>query len=162
LKHKTAITLFATLVVLAFILLCAILWQSAQGPPGPGPSVATDVGLFSAVIFCVCIDFWMTFVDNGTKNGRKAMLVVELIFGTAVFGLTSFAVFIDGASLGPYWLQTYPATFNNITLAWHFLFVIAVILALATILAVVLTLGEHSAQANLKAKIERCQQTPCP
>lgn len=149
-KRRTILMLFTALIVLAFFLLYTVLSQSAQGPPGPGPSVVTDVGLLITIILCASISFWMMFTDKEANNSKKALLVVGLICGSVVFGFLSFAVFVDGASLGPYWLQAYPAAFNNISMAWHFLFAIAVILGLAAILAVILILD--------KSEIERVKR----
>jgi hypothetical protein len=130
-------------MVLAFSLVYAILLQSAQGPPGPGPSVATDIGLLVTVILCVYIGFRVMFAGKEAKSWKKgAWFIFGLICCSVLLGFLSFAVFVDGASLGPYWLQAYPATVNNISMAWHFLLVIAVILGLAAVLALILILDQ--------------------
>jgi len=128
------------LIILASFLVYTVVSQSAQAPPGPGPSVVTDVGLLITVILCVSISFWLTFAGKEAKDWKKgALLFVGLICGSVMFGFLSLLVFFDGASQEQ-WLQYYGylATIDNISAAWNFLFAIAIILAVAAFLALIL------------------------
>ena len=154
-KRRTILMLFTVLMVLAFFLLYTVVSQSAQVPPGPGPSVATDIGLLITVILCVSISFWLTFTckeAKGWKNG--ALLFVGLICGSVMFGFLSLLVFFGGASQEQ-WLQYngYLATFNNISMAWNFLFAIAIILAVAAFLALILILDSLEV-AKARARLQ--------
>jgi hypothetical protein len=131
--------LFTALMALAFFLLYTVLSQLLQAPPGPGPSVATDVGLLTTIILCVYIGFRMTFVGKEAKNWKKALPVVGLICGSVVFFFLGLLVFFDYAGLTGAGERD-PSTLNNISMAGDFLFIIAVILGLAAILKVILIL----------------------
>lgn len=150
-ERRTILILFTTLMVLAFLLLYTILSQSAQVPPGPGPSVATDVGLLITVVLCVSISFWMTFADKKAKNWKKALLVVGLIYGSVVFFFLGVRETFGLMGVK----QGYPAAFNNLSVAGFFLVVIAAILGLAAILTVILILDKYVAEADIKAETER-------
>jgi uncharacterized membrane protein len=138
-------------VILAFFLLYTIVSQSWQAPPGLGPSVATDVGLLVTVVLCVSIGFWMSFADKEAKNWKRALLVVGLIFGSVVF------LFLGvGETFGLMGVElSYPATFNNLSMAGDFLLAIAAILGLGAVLAFILILDKYVAKADLKAEMER-------
>ena len=123
-------------MVLAFFLLYVVELQSAQVPPGPGPSVAADVGLLITVILCVSFSFWFTFTGKEGENWEKGVLVVGLIFASVVFGFSGI-----GETFGLMGTETsYPAAFNNLSIAGDFLLTIAVILGLAAVLALILLL----------------------
>lgn len=142
------------LIILASFLVYAILSQSG-GPPSPGPSVVTDAGLLITVILCVFISFWVTFAGQEAKGWKKgAWLFVGLICGSVMFGFLSLLVFFAEAGLdGPYWSQAYPATFYDMSMAWHFLFAIAIILAVAAFLALILILDSLEA-AEARAHLQ--------
>ena len=151
-KRRTILILFAALFVIAFFLLYAILSESAQAPPGPGPSVATDVGLLITVVLCISIGFWISFADREAKNWKEgAWLIVGLIFGSAVFFLLGV-----GETIGLMGVElSYPATFNNLSIAGDFLGAIAAILGLAAVLAFILIIDGYFAKADLKAEVDR-------
>jgi hypothetical protein len=120
--------------------------------------VATDIGLLITVILCVSISFWLTFKGKEAHGWKKgAWLFVGLICGSAVFLFLSFLVFLAEAGLdGPYWSQAYPTTFYNMSMAWHFLFAIAIILGIATFLALILILDLlETAEARARLKENR-------
>jgi hypothetical protein len=136
LERRTILVLITILAVLAFFLLYTVISQSMQGPPGPGPSVATDVGLLITVVLCVSISLWATFADKEAKNWiGKALFVFGLICSSVLFWFLSW---LPVGLIGPY--QGYPAAFDNVSTAGHFMLLLALILGLAAILAFILTL----------------------
>jgi hypothetical protein len=147
--------LFSALMVLAFFLLCTVVSQSAQAPPGP--SVATDIGLLITVILCVSISFWLTFTGIEAKDWTKgASLFAGLICSSVMFGFLSFFVSFGGF-IREQWLlyEGYSAAFENISMAAKFLFATATILAVAAFLALILILDSHliaEARARLQER----------
>jgi len=138
------------LVVLAFFLFY-LVYISSVGQ-GTGPSVATDVGLLITVILCVSISFWTTFAEKEPKDwSTKALLIVGLICGS----VTSWVSGI-GETFGRMGTEiSYPAIYNNLSIAGDFLGTIAAILGLAAVLAFILILDEHVAKADIKAEMDR-------
>jgi len=133
-KRRTIfVRLLVVLVILASLLVYTILYQSGQVPPGPGPSVAIDVGLSVTVLMCACISFWVTFSGKAKDWKRGVLLFAGLICASGMFFLLSFlGVGLTGLEI------SYPAAYNNIYLAGRFMLVIAIILGLMAILALIL------------------------
>lgn len=145
--------LFTALMALAFFLLYTVISQLLQAPPGPGPSVATDVGLLITVIICVYIGFRMTFVGKDAKNWKKALLIVGLICGSVVFFFLNLLVCLDEAGLTGAGERD-PATLNSISMAGDFLGIIAAILGVAAILAFILILDSLEV-AKARARLQQ-------
>ena len=138
------------LIILASLLVYTILSQSAQAtqsPPGPGPSVANDVGLLITVILSVSIGFWLTFTGKERQGWKKgAWLFIGLICGSAAFLFLDFLFGFGEAGL-ELWLQVngYTATIANINMAAWFLFAITIILGIAAFLALFLVVDSLEA-----------------
>jgi hypothetical protein len=149
-KRRTIfVRLSVVLVILASFLVYVVLLQSGQVPPGPGPSVAIDVGLLVTVVLCVSISFWVTFAGEAKDWKRGALLFAGLICASGMFFLLSFL----GMGLVGFEIS-YPAAYNNIYLAGRFMLVIAIILGLAAVLALVLSL--HSFEvAEARARLQQ-------
>jgi hypothetical protein len=129
--------LFIALMVLAFFLNYIVGSQSAQVPPGPGPSVAADIGLLITVILCVSFSFWLTFIGKEGETWEKAVLVVGLVFASVGFWVLGV-----GETFGLMGVEmSYPAAFNNLSIAGDFLLATAAILGLAAVLAFILLLA---------------------
>jgi hypothetical protein len=147
LKRRRILMLFSALVVLALLLLYAVLLQSAEAPLGLELSVATDVGFLITVVLCISIGFWLTFEGERAKNWKKAgRLVVGLICGSVVLWFLGVGETIETG---------FPAPLNSLSIAADFLFATAVIMGLAAIVAFILILDKHFAEADIKAEAER-------
>lgn len=151
-KRRTIfIIMLIILVILASFLVYTVLLQSGQVPPGPGPSVAIDVGLLVTVVLCVSISFWVTFAGKAKHWKRGALLFVGLICASGMFFLLSFL----GVGLMGFEVS-YPAAYDNIYLAGRFMLVIAIILGLAAILAFILILDSlEVAEAHVRLQGSR-------
>lgn len=137
-ERRMILMLFTALMVLGFFLLYVILSQSAEVPQGPGPSIAIDTGLLVVAVLCVSIGLWVTFSDKETQKRKKALLIVGLICGSVLFWFLSV-----GETLGLVGVEmAHPAAFNNLAIAGHFLFAIAIIMGLAAFLALILIVDE--------------------
>jgi hypothetical protein len=156
-RRTTFLRLLILLIILASFLVYAVLSQSAEAPPGPVPSVVTDVGLLITVILCVSISFWLTFAGNEAQGWKRgAWLFVGLICGAAWFLLLTLLAGL-GAAGSSGWLDAngYTATIYNMSMAVWFMFGIAIILGVAAFLALVLILDSlevAEAQARLQKK----------
>jgi len=139
-------------MVLAFFQLYVVESKSAQVPPGPGPSVVADVGLLITVILCVSFSFWFTFTGKEEENWEKGVLVVGLFFASVVFGFSGV-----GETFGLMGVEmSYPAAFNNLSIAGDFLLIIAAILGLAAIIAFILLLVSLDV-ARARARLQECR-----
>ena len=139
-ERRKILMFFTALMVLLFFLLYVVILQL------PEPSVATNAALLITVFLCVYFGFRMAFADKATKNWKKALLVVGLIYGSVVFSSLGFGETVETGYFG---------LFNSPFIAADFLFAISAILGLAAILAVILILDKYIAEADIKAETDR-------
>jgi hypothetical protein len=137
--------LFIALIVLTSVFLFyGVLSYLSWGLSGSTEGIVGGMVLLISVALFVPVVFWTVFADERKENSKKAAFAAALILGSIVF-FVSFVLEAFGA-----------ATLHHSTPIIAFFFLpISPILGLAGILAVILTLDDHFAAADLKDEIDR-------